>query len=85
MMVAPSRVPALSKRIDRLAWEAVYADLWRLGYGRLGPVLSAAECRRLRALYVSKCWDRLARSLAGVRVDRAHHGVRHWPHFRLPS
>ena len=39
------------ERIASLPWAEIRANLWALGYGRLGTVLSQTECEELRSLY----------------------------------
>jgi hypothetical protein len=43
----------IADRIDALPWEALHAELDRMGFARTGPVLTAAECEALAALYES--------------------------------
>ena len=60
-------------------WPAVVATLWERPYARLGPLLTAAECRALVALYDD---DRRFRS----RVDMERHrfGVGEYKYFDRP-
>jgi uncharacterized protein len=57
----------------------VRTQLWSAGYGRVGPVLSAAQCEQLRALYDQ---PELFRS----RVDMARHrfGRGEYKYFAYP-
>jgi len=57
----------------------VRTQLWSTGYGRLGPVLSAAQCEQLRALYDQP-------ELFRNRVDMARHrfGRGEYKYFAYP-
>ena len=42
---------SIARRIDGLDWDRIGAELDADGYALTGPLLTAAECYRLRALY----------------------------------
>ena len=70
----------IGARVARLAWSDFEASLEADGFARSGsPILTAAECRRLSALYAE---DRRFRS----RVDMARHrfGVGEYKYFARP-
>lgn len=46
-----SAPPPIATRVDALDWAAVAAGLEEAGIARTGPLLTAAECARLAALY----------------------------------
>lgn len=59
--------------IAELDWEDVLAGLWRTGYGRLGTVLTAAECRELSALYAQPELFRSRVDMARYRFGRGEY------------
>jgi hypothetical protein len=65
--------------IDNLAWPDIRASLWNLGYGRLGTILSQAECEEMRSLYSNP-------ALFRSRVDMARHrfGRGEYQYFAYP-
>ena len=46
-----ARPRTLRQRLADLDWEALEASLWERGYARTRPLLAAAECREVIALY----------------------------------
>lgn len=69
----------IAARLARLDWAAVEADLWEQGWARTPPVLRAAECRGLVAL-----WDDAARFRARVDMARLRFGVGEYRYFVAP-
>lgn len=63
----PSKEPALEARIAACDWPAIDAELDAYGVGRLGPLLTPAECQDLIATYDH---DAAFRST----IDMARHG-----------
>src|SRR5713101_6928153 len=70
---------AVSERIANLPWSEIRASLWALGFGRLGTILSRAECEDLRAAYAQS-------ALFRSRVDMARHrfGRGEYKYFAYP-
>lgn len=68
-----------TSQISQLPWAEARADLWSLGYGRLGHVLKPEECRELRSLYPN---SKLFRS----RIDMARFrfGSGEYQYFAYP-
>ncbi len=64
---------------NSISWSDVAANLWTIGYGRLGTILDPAECEELRFLY--DC----AEAFRG-RVDMARHrfGRGEYKYFAYP-
>ncbi len=69
----------IRERLAALDWQAIEESLWRFGYAKAGPILTAAECAELIALYAD---DRHFRS----RVDMARYkfGVGDYKYFAAP-
>ena len=59
--------------IAELNWEDVLASLWRTGYGRLGTVLTAAECHKMSALYAQPELFRSRIDMARYRFGRGEY------------
>jgi hypothetical protein len=59
--------------IAELDWEDALASLWATGYGRLGTLLTAAECRDLSALYARPELFRSRIDMARYRFGRGEY------------
>jgi uncharacterized protein len=60
-------------RIETLPWTKARESLWNVGYGRLGVVLSRAECEELRALYHKPEMFRSRIDMARFRFGRGEY------------
>jgi hypothetical protein len=72
---------ALTRRVDRLAWPALYAELDDLGCVLTAPVLTPAECRGIAALYEDGARFRSTVDMARHRFGQGQY--RYFAH-RLP-
>ena len=70
---------SIARRIDGLDWDRIGAELDADGYALTGPLLTAAECDRLRALYPD---DALFRS--HIHMARHGFGQGEYKYFRYP-
>jgi hypothetical protein len=72
-------LPVDLSRLDRLDWERSESDLWELsdalGHGRLVPLLTPGQARRLR---------RVDRRLEEAGLHGAAHPPEPWPHRPAP-
>ena len=66
-------------RIEALDWERIARDLDAQGYATIGPVLRAAECTELIALYPDR--DRFR---SRVVMERLRYGVGEYKYFARP-
>lgn len=71
--------PGIGERLARLDWAALEESLWTLGYAQTPPVLTAAECAALAALYPH---DRRFRSR--VSMERYRFGAGDYAYFAHP-
>jgi hypothetical protein len=69
----------IARRLARLDWAAIETALWERGYAKTPPLLDAAECAGLIALYADEARFR-------SRVDMAQHrfGVGEYKYFAAP-
>jgi uncharacterized protein len=66
-------------RIEALDWERIARDLDAQGYATIGPVLRAAECTELIALYPDR-----NRFRSRVVMERLRYGVGEYKYFARP-
>ena len=69
----------LRERIARLPWGDVRANLWSVGYGRVGRVLTEKECEEMRSLYGKPEMFR-----SRVDMERYRFGRGEYQYFRYP-
>ncbi len=69
----------LRERIARLPWGDVCANLWSVGYGRMGSVLTGKECEEIRGLY-----DKPEMFRSRVNMERYRFGRGEYQYFRYP-
>ena len=69
----------IQDRLDKLDWTTIEASLWQRGYARTDPVLTAAECGALVALYSR---DHLFRSR--IDMKRFRFGEGEYKYFTYP-
>lgn len=67
------------ERVADYPWTEILAGLWGAGYGRIGAVLSPAECGQLRALY-----DEPERFRSRVDMARHRFGRGEYKYFAYP-
>lgn len=72
----------VSERIAALPWSDIRANLWTRGCGRLGTVLTQAECEELRSLYAK---PELFRSRVDMARFRFGQGEYQYFAYPLPS
>ena len=65
--------------IDKLRWDEIRESLWAKGFGRLGAVLSRAECEELRALYLQP-----ERFRSRIEMERFRFGKGEYQYFAYP-
>jgi hypothetical protein len=68
-----------SSAIGKLGWNSINADLWRLGYARVGDLLCRAECEEVRALYDDSNLFRSRIDMARFRFGRGE-----YQYFKYP-
>ena len=66
-------------RVVSLPWCEIQTSLWSTGYGRLGPLLTQAECEQLRSLYAK---PELFRSR--IDMTRYRFGKGEYQYFNYP-
>lgn len=69
----------IRERLGKLDWPAIEASLWDRGYALTPPLLTAAECRRLIALYADA-----RRFRKTVDMARLRFGVGQYKYFLDP-
>jgi uncharacterized protein len=69
----------IGERLRRLDWRSIEAALWERGFARTPPVLTAAECRDVIALYED---DRHFRKR--IDMERLRFGIGDYKYFRDP-
>jgi hypothetical protein len=69
----------IAQQLDRLDWPSLEASLWERGYASLPPLLTAADCAALIALYSRA-------DLFRARIEMARHrfGVGDYQYFAHP-
>lgn len=65
---------SLAGRLDRVAWQKVEQELGERGYARTEPLLSAAECGRIAALYPEDRHFRSRIEMARYRFGEGDYG-----------
>ena len=70
---------AVKRRLDRIAWPAVEAELEQQPYARLGRLLTAAECRQLTSLFTNESCFR-----SRIDMERHRFGVGEYKYFANP-
>ena len=70
---------SISKRVQRLDWEALDSALTESGYAQTGPVLTAEECRELISLYPDD-----ARFRSHIDMARFRFGLGDYKYFADP-
>jgi hypothetical protein len=68
-----------TERVDAVDWAGVRAELDELGVGRIGPLLSATECRDMSGLY-----DHDAHFRSTVDMARHRYGEGQYRYLRYP-
>ncbi len=63
----------MSERIARLPWSDIRVSLRTLGYGRMGTVLTQAECKELRSLYAKPEFFRSRVDMARFRFGQGEY------------
>jgi len=69
----------MARRIGSPAWPAIHGSLWEKGYGRIGSVLTRAECEHLRELYADS-----ARFRSRIDMERFRFGKGEYQYFAYP-
>jgi len=69
----------IGERLRKLDWRAIGTSLSEIGYARTPPILTAAECRSLIALYADE-----SRFRKHVDMARLRFGVGDYRYFREP-
>jgi len=74
-----SEIPSITQRIDTLDWKAAAQSLSERGYALTSPILSAAECAALVALYGDE-----RRFRSQVVMERYRFGIGDYKYFANP-
>ena len=74
-----SEIPSITQRIDTLDWKAAAQSLSERGYAVTSPILSAAECAALVALYGDE-----RRFRSQVVMERYRFGIGDYKYFANP-
>jgi hypothetical protein len=74
-----AKTTPLARRLARVDWDAVEARLRDRGHASIGPLLGAAECRRLIRLY-----DSPERFRSHVQMERHRFGAGDYRYFAEP-
>ncbi len=74
-----SEIPSITQRIDTLDWKAAVQSLSERGYAVTSPILSAAECAALVALYGDE-----RRFRSQVVMERYRFGIGDYKYFANP-
>src|SRR3984893_635045 len=69
----------ISTYIGDLQWSDIQNSLWKLGFGRLGKLLSVSECEDLRSLYANPALFR-----SRVEMERYRFGRGEYQYFADP-
>ena len=69
----------IAKRLEGLDWSAIEQSLWRHGYAKTPPVLTADECTALVAMYGER-----ERFRSRVDMERFRFGVGDYQYFANP-
>jgi uncharacterized protein len=76
---AAAAAPGIAARLAALDWPALAASLAQWGYARTPPVLTAAECEALAALY-----EHDARFRSRIHMERYRYGAGDYAYFAHP-
>jgi hypothetical protein len=71
--------PAIAERLAALDWNALESSLWHWGYAKTPPLLTAAECGDLIALYADD-----SRFRSRIDMARFRFGVGDYKYFAHP-
>jgi hypothetical protein len=80
--ISKGKEAAIADRVAALAWPDILSRLWADGYGRMGPVLSPAQCEMLRGFYDDPDLFRSRIDMARFRFGRGEYKYFAYP---LPS
>jgi hypothetical protein len=72
-------LPSVAERLARLDWPALESSLWERGHALTPPVLTAAECEQLVALFPQE-----QRFRSHVVMERHRFGVGDYKYFAAP-